>query len=68
MIGTHDPEFGVRSGSVLQGPAWERGGTYETLVKCAVETKLPTPFGEFRLRAYENEIDDLPPCPPYGQA
>ncbi len=33
--------------------------TYETLVKCAVETKLPTPFGEFRLRAYENEIDDL---------
>jgi 3,4-dihydroxy 2-butanone 4-phosphate synthase / GTP cyclohydrolase II len=33
--------------------------TYETLVKCAVETRLPTPFGEFRLRAYENEIDDL---------
>jgi 3,4-dihydroxy 2-butanone 4-phosphate synthase / GTP cyclohydrolase II len=32
---------------------------YETQVNCAVETKLPTPFGEFRLRAYENEIDDL---------
>ena len=32
---------------------------YETQVKCAVETKLPTPFGEFRLRAYESEIDDL---------
>src|SRR5919202_1095306 len=32
---------------------------YETQVRCAVETKLPTPFGEFRLRAYENEIDDL---------
>jgi 3,4-dihydroxy 2-butanone 4-phosphate synthase/GTP cyclohydrolase II len=32
---------------------------YETQVSCAVETKLPTPFGEFRLRAYENEIDDL---------
>ena len=32
---------------------------YETQVTCAVETKLPTPFGEFRLRAYENEIDDL---------
>ena len=37
----------------------EHRRTYETLVKCAVETKLPTPFGEFRLRAYENEIDDL---------
>jgi 3,4-dihydroxy 2-butanone 4-phosphate synthase/GTP cyclohydrolase II len=37
----------------------ERLGTYESLVKCAVETRLPTPFGEFRLRAYENEIDDL---------
>jgi 3,4-dihydroxy 2-butanone 4-phosphate synthase / GTP cyclohydrolase II len=37
----------------------EHRRTYETLVNCAVETKLPTPFGEFRLRAYENEIDDL---------
>src|ERR671917_225169 len=37
----------------------EHRRTYETLVKCAVETKLPTPFGEFRLKAYENEIDDL---------
>ena len=37
----------------------ERLGTYESLVKCAVETRLPTSFGEFRLRAYENEIDDL---------
>ncbi len=32
---------------------------YETQVKCAVETKLPTPYGEFRLRAYESEVDDL---------
>jgi 3,4-dihydroxy 2-butanone 4-phosphate synthase / GTP cyclohydrolase II len=32
---------------------------FETQVRCAVETRLPTPFGEFRLRAYENEIDDL---------
>jgi 3,4-dihydroxy 2-butanone 4-phosphate synthase/GTP cyclohydrolase II len=32
---------------------------YETQVRCAVETRLPTPFGEFRLRAYENEIDAL---------
>ena len=28
-------------------------------VRCAVETRLPTPFGEFRLRAYENDIDEL---------
>ncbi len=34
-------------------------GTYESLVNCAVETRLPTPFGEFRLRAYTNEIDNL---------
>jgi len=32
---------------------------FETQVKCAVETKLPTPQGEFRLRAYESEVDDL---------
>ncbi len=37
----------------------ERLGSYEPSVKCAVETRLPTPFGEFRLRAYENEIDHL---------
>jgi 3,4-dihydroxy 2-butanone 4-phosphate synthase/GTP cyclohydrolase II len=30
-----------------------------TQVKCAVEIRLPTSFGEFRLRAYENEIDHL---------
>jgi 3,4-dihydroxy 2-butanone 4-phosphate synthase/GTP cyclohydrolase II len=59
VIGVHGSQFDVRSGSVPQGYARERGETYETLVRCAVETKLPTPFGEFRLRAYENEIDDL---------
>jgi 3,4-dihydroxy 2-butanone 4-phosphate synthase / GTP cyclohydrolase II len=37
----------------------EHRHAYETQVRCAVETKLPTPFGEFRLRAYENEIDEL---------
>ncbi len=37
----------------------EHRHAYETQVRCAVETRLPTPFGEFRLRAYENEIDDL---------
>jgi 3,4-dihydroxy 2-butanone 4-phosphate synthase / GTP cyclohydrolase II len=50
-------EHGVKMVTVAQ--IIEHRRTYETLVKCAVETKLPTPFGEFRLRAYENEIDDL---------
>jgi 3,4-dihydroxy 2-butanone 4-phosphate synthase / GTP cyclohydrolase II len=50
-------EHGVKMVTVAQ--IIEHRRTYETLVRCAVETKLPTPFGEFRLRAYENEIDDL---------
>ncbi|CAN5223987.1 bifunctional 3,4-dihydroxy-2-butanone-4-phosphate synthase/GTP cyclohydrolase II [soil metagenome] len=32
---------------------------YEKHVDFAVETRLPTPYGEFRLRAYENDIDDM---------
>lgn len=32
---------------------------YEKLVEFAVETTLPTKFGEFRVRAYENEVEDL---------
>ncbi|MDQ3507552.1 MAG: bifunctional 3,4-dihydroxy-2-butanone-4-phosphate synthase/GTP cyclohydrolase II [Actinomycetota bacterium] len=31
----------------------------ETSVKCAAETRLPTPFGEFRVRAYENDTNEL---------
>jgi len=50
-------EHGIKMVTVAQ--IIEHRRTYETLVKCAVETKLPTPFGEFRLKAYENEIDDL---------
>ena len=50
-------EHGIKMMTVAQ--IIEHRRTYETLVKCAVETKLPTPFGEFRLKAYENEIDDL---------
>jgi 3,4-dihydroxy 2-butanone 4-phosphate synthase / GTP cyclohydrolase II len=50
-------EHGVKMVTVAQ--IIEHRRTYETLVRCAVETKLPTPFGEFRLKAYENEIDDL---------
>ena len=50
-------EHGIKMVTVAQIIEYRR--TYETLVKCAVETRLPTPFGEFRLRAYENDIDDL---------
>ena len=50
-------EHGVKMVTVAQIIEYRR--TYETLVKCAVETRMPTPFGEFRLRAYENDIDDL---------
>ncbi len=32
---------------------------YEQLIEFAVETTLPTRFGEFRVRAYENEMEDL---------
>ena len=46
-------------GSALQGLAREHGEPHETRVRCAVEIRLPTPFGEFRLRAYENDIDEL---------
>src|SRR5829696_8218451 len=54
---TFAQEHGVKMVTVAQIIEYRR--TYETLVKCAVETRLPTPFGEFRLKAYENEIDDL---------
>src|SRR3712207_4572407 len=50
-------EHGIKMVTVAQIIEYRR--TYETLVKCAVETRLPTPFVEFRLRAYENDIDDL---------
>ncbi|HEX2181740.1 MAG TPA: bifunctional 3,4-dihydroxy-2-butanone-4-phosphate synthase/GTP cyclohydrolase II [Rubrobacteraceae bacterium] len=50
-------EHGVKMVTVAQIIEYRR--TYETHVKCAVETRLPTPYGEFRLKAYENEIDDL---------
>jgi 3,4-dihydroxy 2-butanone 4-phosphate synthase / GTP cyclohydrolase II len=52
---TVGPEYG----SALQGLAREHGEPHETRVRCAVEIRLPTPFGEFRLRAYENDIDEL---------
>lgn len=39
--------------------AHEKVGRHDAVVKCAVETRLPTSSGEFRLRAYENTIDGL---------
>jgi 3,4-dihydroxy 2-butanone 4-phosphate synthase/GTP cyclohydrolase II len=57
--GVYGPESDLTEGTMLQGPDRELGETCETLVKCAVETCLPTPFGAFRLRAYENEMDHL---------
>src|ERR671912_369331 len=50
-------EHGVKLVTVAQ--IIEYRHAFETQVRCAVETRLPTPFGEFRLRAYENEIDEL---------
>ncbi|HEY6712094.1 MAG TPA: GTP cyclohydrolase II [Rubrobacter sp.] len=57
--GVHGSESHVTEEAMLQGPTRELGETCETRVECAVETRLPTPFGEFRLKAYENEMDDL---------
>src|ERR687893_1057151 len=50
-------EHGIKMVTVAQIIEYRR--EYERHVKFAVETRLPTEFGEFRLRAYENDIDDL---------
>ena len=42
--GVHGPESEVTEGAKLRGPTRELGETCEILVKCAVETRLPTPF------------------------
>ena len=49
-------EHGVRLVTVAQIMQYRHA--FETQVRCAVETRLPT-FGEFGLRAYENDIDEL---------
>jgi hypothetical protein len=36
----HGSEPDVTEGSMLQGPARERSETYETHIRCAVETRL----------------------------
>ncbi len=50
-------EHGVKMVTVAQ--IIEYRLRYERHVDFAVETRLPTRFGEFRLRAYENDVDDM---------
>src|SRR4051812_35209281 len=50
-------EHGVKMVTVAQIIEYRR--RYERHVKFAVETRLPTKFGEFRVRAYENDVDDM---------
>ena len=50
-------EHGIKMVTVAQIIEYRR--TYETLVRCVVETRLPTEFGEFRVKAYESDVDDL---------
>ena len=57
--GAHGPELETTGRTAVRGPTRLSGATCETQVRCAVETRLPTRFGEFRLRAYENDLDDL---------
>ena len=66
--GRHDGP-GARPREVLQGARRQDGDRRPRSSSTATPTRrrsrapsrpsLPTPFGEFRLRAYENEIDDL---------
>ncbi|MDQ3636693.1 MAG: bifunctional 3,4-dihydroxy-2-butanone-4-phosphate synthase/GTP cyclohydrolase II [Actinomycetota bacterium] len=50
-------EHGVKMVTVAQ--IIEYRLRYERHVKFAVETRLPTKFGEFKIRAYENDVDDM---------
>jgi 3,4-dihydroxy 2-butanone 4-phosphate synthase/GTP cyclohydrolase II len=59
MFDARGSEADVTGRAAAQGTAREPAATCEIDIKCAVETRLPTPFGEFRLRAYENDIDGL---------
>jgi hypothetical protein len=60
--GVHGSEPDVTEGSMLQGPARERSETYETHIRCAVETRLPTPFGAWPVHARANS-EDASECP-----
>lgn len=50
-------EYGIKMVAIADLIEYRR--RYEKHVKFAVETRLPSTYGEFRLRAYENDVDDL---------
>ena len=50
-------EYGIKMITVAQIIEYRRAN--EEHVGFVVETNLPTDFGEFRLRAYESDVDDL---------
>ena len=50
-------EHGIKMVTVEQLIAYRR--RYETRVSFTVETKLPTRYGEFRLRTYQDETEDV---------
>lgn len=50
-------KHGIKMVTVAQIIEYRR--THERLIEFAVETHLPTRFGDFRLRAYEDALDNL---------
>ena len=50
-------EHGLKMTTVAHIIEYRRA--HEKPISFAVQTRLPTEFGEFRLRAYENDIDEL---------
>ncbi len=50
-------KHGIKMVTVAQIIEYRR--THEKLIEFAVETRLPTRFGDFRLRAYEDALDNL---------
>jgi 3,4-dihydroxy 2-butanone 4-phosphate synthase / GTP cyclohydrolase II len=59
MSDAHGTEPDMTCRTAVEGHTRVSAATCAAQVRCAVETRLPTPFGEFRLRAYQNDIDDL---------
>ena len=50
-------QHGVKMFTVAQLVEYRR--RFDGRVGCAAETRLPTPYGDFRLRTYENDADSL---------
>ncbi len=51
-------EFGLKIATIADLIKYRR--RTERLVKRAAETMLPTPFGDFKMVAYESQVDDKP--------